>query len=101
MADLMVGLAQYFAFYNEALPHQSLGYLTPDSICRSGAGGGAMIEDKYDDGKIRGHNAMNSDAGWAGARGLHPKPRPAYWSSATVFTIASNSAKTSACCCPR
>jgi len=75
MADLMVGLAQYFAFCNEALPHQSLDYLTPSSIHRSGVGGGAMIEDKHDDEKIRGHNAMTGDTGWAGARRLRPRSR--------------------------
>jgi putative transposase len=47
MAELMVGLAQYFAFYNSAHPHQSLGYRTPASVYRSGIGGGALIIDKY------------------------------------------------------
>ena len=47
MAELMVGLAQYFAFYNEERPHQSLGYQTPASVYRSGTGGGALIIDKY------------------------------------------------------
>lgn len=47
MAELMVGLAQYFAFYNEERPHQSLGYQTPASVYRSGVGGGALIIDKY------------------------------------------------------
>lgn len=47
MAELMVGVAQYFAFYNEERPHQSLGYQTPASVYRSGIGGGAVIIDKY------------------------------------------------------
>lgn len=47
MAELMVGLAQYFAFYNGERPHQSLGYQTPASVYRLGVGGGAMIVDKY------------------------------------------------------
>lgn len=47
MAELMVGLAQYFVFYNEERPHQSLGYKTPASVYRSGIGGGALIVDKY------------------------------------------------------
>ncbi len=47
MGELTVGLAQYFAFYNEERPHQSLGYATPGSVYRSGRGGGAMIVDKY------------------------------------------------------
>ena len=47
MAELMVGLAQYFAFYNAERPHQSLGYETPASVYRNGIGGGALIIDKY------------------------------------------------------
>ena len=47
MAELLVGLAQYFVFYNEERPHQSLGYQTPASVYRSGVGGGALIIDKY------------------------------------------------------
>jgi putative transposase len=47
MAELMVGLAKYFVFYNAERPHQSLGYQTPASVYRSGVGGGALIVDKY------------------------------------------------------
>lgn len=47
MADLTIGLAQYFAFYNEERPHQSLGYQTPGKVYRSAQGGGALIVDKY------------------------------------------------------
>lgn len=47
MAELVVGLAQYFAFYNAERPHQSLGYQTPISVYRTGIGGGALIIDKY------------------------------------------------------
>ena len=47
ITELMVGLAQYFAFYNGERPHQSLGYLTPAGVYRSGIGGGALIVDKY------------------------------------------------------
>jgi putative transposase len=49
MAELTVGLAQYFAFYNGARPHQALGYETPDHVYRVGVGGGALIVDKFDD----------------------------------------------------
>lgn len=51
MAELMVGLAQYFAFYNGERAHQSLGYQTPASVYRLGVGGGAMIVDKYNEKK--------------------------------------------------
>ena len=47
MAELMVGLAQYFTFYNAERPHQSLGYRTPDEVYRNGEGGGALIVDRY------------------------------------------------------
>jgi putative transposase len=49
MAELMVGLAQYFAFYNATRPHQALGYETPDHVYRLGVGGGALIIDKFGD----------------------------------------------------
>jgi putative transposase len=49
MAELTVGLAQYFAFYNVERPHQSLGYQTPDQVYRDGIGGGALIVDRFGD----------------------------------------------------
>lgn len=49
MAELTVGLAQYFAFYNAERPHQALGYGTPDQAYRAGVGGGALIIDKFGD----------------------------------------------------
>jgi putative transposase len=47
MGELMVGLTEYFVFYNGERPHQSLGYKTPDIVYRSAVGGGAMIVDKF------------------------------------------------------
>jgi putative transposase len=47
MGELMVGVAEYFAFYNGERPHQSLGQKTPDVVYRIGIGGGAMIVDKF------------------------------------------------------
>ena len=49
MAELTVGLAQYFAFYNAERPHQALGYETPDHVYRVGVGGGALIVHKFGD----------------------------------------------------
>ena len=49
MAELTVGLAQYFAFYNAVRPHQALGYETPDHVHRAGVGGGALIANKFGD----------------------------------------------------
>jgi putative transposase len=47
MGELMVGLAEYFGFYNGERPHQSLGQKTPDIVYRTGIGGGALIVDKF------------------------------------------------------
>lgn len=47
MGELMVGLTEYFAFYNGERPHQSLGYKTPDVVYRTATGGGAVIVDKF------------------------------------------------------
>ena len=40
MGELMIGLTEYFAFYNGQRPHQSLGQQTPDVVYRSAVGGG-------------------------------------------------------------
>ena len=47
MGELMIGLAQYFVFYNGERPHQSLSYQTPEQVYTTGQGGGAIIVDKY------------------------------------------------------
>ena len=47
MTELMLGLANYFAYYNSERPHQSLGYCTPNTVYATGIGGGAMIVDKW------------------------------------------------------
>ena len=44
---LLLGLTDYFMFYNEDRPHQSLGYETPSVVYQTAAGGGAKIVDKY------------------------------------------------------
>lgn len=49
VAELMVGLTNYFSLYNEERPHQSLGYQTPDAVYASGQGGGASIPDHFSD----------------------------------------------------
>ena len=45
--ELLLGLTEYFVFYNTERTHQSLGYATPDDVYRTGCGGGARIVDKY------------------------------------------------------
>ena len=43
----MIGLTEYFDFYNSRRPHQSLKNETPDIVYRTAIGEGAMILDKY------------------------------------------------------
>jgi putative transposase len=45
--ELLLGLADYFAFYNAERFHQSLGDLTPDEVYRTASGGGTKIVDQY------------------------------------------------------
>jgi putative transposase len=47
--ELLLGLTEYFAFYNGERYHQALGYKTPDQIYQTAEGGGAMIVDKFND----------------------------------------------------
>lgn len=47
ISELTLGLTEYFAFYNNERPHQSLAYKTPNNVYLSAMGGGAMIVDKY------------------------------------------------------
>ena len=47
LPELLLGLTEYFAFYNAERPHQSLGNRTPDEVYRTGEGGGAEIVDHF------------------------------------------------------
>ncbi len=47
MGELLIGLSEYFTFYNGERPHQSLSNQTPNRVYESGQGGGAMIVDKF------------------------------------------------------
>ena len=51
LPELLLGLTKYFVFYKTERTHQSLGYDTPDEVCRTGSGGGARIVDKYSETK--------------------------------------------------
>jgi putative transposase len=51
MPELLMGLAEYFIFYNGGRFHQALGYKTPDQAYRTGDGGGAKIADHFGDKK--------------------------------------------------
>ena len=45
--ELMIGLTEYFVFYNDERPHQSLGNRTPAAVYATASGGGARIADKF------------------------------------------------------
>ena len=47
MQELMLGLTEYFAYYNDERPHQALGYRTPGAVYATGQGGGAIIVDRF------------------------------------------------------
>jgi putative transposase len=49
LPELLLGLTEYFAFYNRERPHQALGYRTPEQVHRCGHGGGAAIVDHFND----------------------------------------------------
>jgi putative transposase len=50
--ELLVGLAEYFVFYNGGRFHQALGYKTPDQVYQTGEGGGAKIVDHFNEKKV-------------------------------------------------
>lgn len=45
--ELLLGLTEYFVFYNTERTHQSLDYSTPDEVYRTASGGGARIVDQF------------------------------------------------------
>jgi putative transposase len=47
VAELTLGLTEYFVFYNNERPHQSLGNRTPNAVYTDGHGGGASIPDYF------------------------------------------------------
>ncbi len=47
LSELLLGLTEYFAFYNGERPHQGLGNRTPEAVYGSGEGGGARIVDRF------------------------------------------------------
>ncbi len=49
LQDVLMGLTQYFQFYNQERWHQSLDYKTPDEVYKTAIGGGAKIVDKFND----------------------------------------------------
>jgi putative transposase len=45
--ELLLGLTEYFVFYNTQRTHQVLDYSTPDEVYRTASGGAARIVDKF------------------------------------------------------
>jgi len=48
-AELILGLRQYFRFYNQERYHQALNYKTPNDVYQTATGGGAAIVDHFSD----------------------------------------------------
>jgi len=51
LPELLLGLTEYFVFYNTERTHQSLDYATPEVVYRTASGGGATIVDKFSERK--------------------------------------------------
>jgi putative transposase len=49
MAELTVGLTEYFSFYNGERPHQSLANKPPDQVYQVAQGGDTKIVDKFNE----------------------------------------------------
>src|SRR3546814_19511437 len=47
VAELTLGLVEYFAFYNSERPHQGLGNSSPDEVSAASNGGGARIVNHF------------------------------------------------------
>lgn len=47
VAELTIGLTQYFAFYHGERAHQALGNRTPNAVYADATGGGASIPDRF------------------------------------------------------
>lgn len=61
--ELLLGLTEYFAFYNAERCHQSLGNLTPDAVYRTAQGGGAKIVDKFSQPKADPKGEVKAESG--------------------------------------
>ena len=46
VAELLLGLTEYFIFYNSERFHQALSYKTPNEVYLTGVGGGVKIVDQ-------------------------------------------------------
>lgn len=63
MPELLIGLAEYFVFYNGERFHQSLDYKTPNEVYKTGVGGGAKIADYFSDKKAEEKESSREEMG--------------------------------------
>jgi putative transposase len=68
LPELLLGLTEYFVFYNTERTHQSLDYSTPDEVYRTASGGGATIVDKFTEKKENQQNQKTEDEAKPGQR---------------------------------
>jgi putative transposase len=61
LPELLLGLTSYFQFYNAERMHQSLAYMTPNTVYRTATGGGAKIVDKF--GGTQALSSVNEELG--------------------------------------
>jgi putative transposase len=61
MPTLLLGLTDYFLFYNGERQHQSLGYTTTDMVYHTATGGGAKIVDRFN--SMRGSSVPAEELG--------------------------------------
>jgi len=92
MAQLLLGLTNYFTYYNQVRPHQSLGYLTPDVVHQKGIGGGARIVDKFGAAPVESSPALRSGDDSTGAT-TQSKARSKTETESTTETEATSTPK--------
>jgi len=74
LPELLVGLTNYFGFYNAERSHQSLGYRTPDEVYRTAVGGGARIVDKFGGKKAAPSKSAEAESGQRRSAASDPLP---------------------------
>lgn len=60
--ELLLGLTEYFVFYNTERTHQSLDYSTPHEVYQTASSGGARIVDKFSE-REKSHSGTETKSG--------------------------------------
>ncbi|MBM5574980.1 DDE-type integrase/transposase/recombinase [Deefgea sp. CFH1-16] len=63
MPGRLLGLAEYFVFYNGEQFHQSLDYKTPNEVYETGIGCGAKIADYFGDKTVEKQESLSEEMG--------------------------------------